>query len=235
VILTFVPEEVAPDRAHVFENLGIPPGAEIQDRIEDLYAAAAAIFAETVAPAGVIVDIPRSEFGDVYRGEGRNEPNAPVGDIFPRADRLALFVVTLGEQTSQAIARGFNLNDFALASMLDAMASAAADGTADLAERRYEDLLTERGWDTPDGAALRYSPGYCGWHVTGQRRLFQYLEPEQIGVTLTDSCLMQPLKSVSGVMIAGPREIHRFPPTYEFCSRCETRSCRERIRQLFIR
>jgi hypothetical protein len=46
---------------------------------------------------------------------------------------------------------------------------------------------------------------------------------------------MQPLKSVSGVILAGPRTIHRFPPTYDFCDRCETRTCRDRLRAMAAR
>ena len=29
---------------------------------------------------------------------------------------------------------------------------------------------------------------------------------------------MEPLKSVSGVLVAGPAGIHRFAPTYPFCA-----------------
>jgi len=35
------------------------------------------------------------------------------------------------------------------------------------------------------------------------------------------------------VLIAGPRTIHRFPPTYDFCDRCKARTCRDRQRALF--
>ena len=80
---------------------------------------------------------------------------------------------------------------------------------------------------------LRYSPGYCGWHISGQRRLFDYLDPGQIGITLRESFLMDPLKSVSGVLIAGPREIHRFTDDYDFCDQCDTRGCRQRLRALY--
>jgi hypothetical protein len=40
---------------------------------------------------------------------------------------------------------------------------------------------------------------------------------------------MEPLKSVSGVIAAGPAEIHDFEMTYSFCRDCVTKSCRERI------
>lgn len=235
MILKFAPSDVAPERKDVLAQLGIPAGADVSPRIEGLCDAAAELFAEHVAPTGVLADISVADFADVYPGEGRNEPRSPVAEIFGRAEHLALFAVTLGEGISQALQRCFAAEDFALAYTLDAMASVAADGAADLAERRFDGELRERGWATPDGAVLRYSPGYCGWDVTGQRKLFAFLRPERIGLSLTASCLMQPLKSVSGAMIAGPRTIHRFPPTYDFCDRCEARTCRDRLRVLFSR
>ncbi len=213
MILEFSSADVSPDRSAVFENIGIPHGATVPEHIEGLCDTAGEMLEETVAPVGVLADI-------------------SIADIFNRADHLGLFAVTLGEQTSQTIGECFEANDFALACVLDATASAAADKMAELAERRFDETLRTAGWTTPDGAALRYSPGYCGWDVTGQKKLFEYLQPEQIGLTLTDSCLMQPLKSVSGVVIAGPRQIHKFPLSYPFCSWCETRSCRARLHGL---
>jgi hypothetical protein len=231
-VLEFQPSDLAPDRDDVLERLGIPPGAVLAERTEQIFAAAAGILAESAAPAGVLADIGVAEFRLVYGGEGRNAERSPVADIVGRAEHLALFAVTLGEPVSRAVNDRLAEQDFALAYVLDAMASVAADDLADVAERRFAALLRERGWAAPDGAVLRYSPGYCGWDVTGQRRLFAYLEPEQIGLSLGESCLMQPLKSVSGAIIAGPRAIHRFPPNYDFCESCETRTCRSRLRTL---
>jgi hypothetical protein len=231
--LTFSPAEVAPPTAGVLAQLGMPEDLPVPERLEPLFAEAGVLFAAHVAPAAVCADIPITEFASVYEGEGRNAARSPVGEIFARADHLALFAITLGQPVSDALAQCFVSRDFALASILDAMASVAADGVADLIERRYDTQLRAQGWFTPDGAVLRYSPGYCGWHVTGQKRLFARLDPSPIGLSLTESSLMQPLKSVSGVLIAGPRRIHRFSPTYEFCEHCETRTCRARMRALF--
>jgi hypothetical protein len=68
--------------------------------------------------------------------------------------------------------------------------------------------------------------------VTGQRALFAFIGAEAIGVTLNESCLMDPLKSVSGVLAAGPADIHRFAPVYAFCADCRTKACVGRIRAL---
>ncbi len=235
VIVELSVTDVAPDRGAVLTSLGIPADRAVPERIERIYVAATRRLEETAAPIGIVGDITATDFASVYEGEGLNEPDSVVGDIYPRAPHLALFAVTLGAETSRAIAAGFESHDFALASMLDAAASDVADRAADFLERRHEAALREDGRLVGGGAALRYSPGYCGWHVSGQKRLFRYLEPERIGITLTDSCLMQPLKSVSGVIVAGPRAIHRFSPNYAFCRHCETHSCRQRLRALFGR
>ena len=55
---------------------------------------------------------------------------------------------------------------------------------------------------------------------------------ESIGLTLTDRFTMQPFKSVSGVMVAGLRPIHRFPPTFPFCRNCAAYQCRDRLQLL---
>lgn len=233
MILDLRVDRITPDRAAVLQQLDIPPEAKLSAQVERLYAAAGDLFTRHAAPAGMLAEISRDAFAEVYRDAGDDAPQGPVADIFPQAEHLALFVVTLGAPIGEALDRCFAAGDVALAYMLDAMASVAADAAAALAERQYAASLTEGGWATRDGAALRYSPGYCGWNVSGQRALFAYLRPEAIGLSLTSSCLMQPLKSVSGVLIAGPRAIHRFRPTYDFCDRCEDRTCRRRLRTLF--
>jgi len=232
VIVSFAPAEIAPLRPAVLAQLGVPARAEAPERSLALLDEAAALFAGLVAAKGVSEPIGAADFEAVYRGEGRNAPDSPVAAIAPRAEHLHLFAVTLGEPLSAEIRLRFAEDDIAVAVALDATASVAADEAAEALERRVEVDLRASGWAAPDGAALRYSPGYCGWDVTGQRALFAALRPGRIGITLNESCLMQPLKSVSGVVIAGPRAIHRFRPTYPFCDDCETRTCRDRLRGL---
>ncbi|MFQ5806109.1 MAG: vitamin B12 dependent-methionine synthase activation domain-containing protein, partial [Phycisphaerae bacterium] len=216
----------------LLQNQGIPAGLVVPAAIEALCATALSLLSEVAAPAGVLLEISKPDFEVVYEGEGRNEARTPVGDIFGRADGLSLFVVTLGERVSREIEERFRAKDLALGAMLDAAASVAADKLAEIAESRFLEALLRTGRATPSTCVLCYSPGYCGWHVSGQKRLFEILHPEQIGVTLRDSFLMQPLKSVSGVLIAGPKEIHSFEMSYPFCSECETQGCRARIRAL---
>ena len=49
----------------------------------------------------------------------------------------------------------------------------------------------------------RYSPGYCGWHVSEQHKFFAFLPQNYCGIELSDSALMKPVKSVSAIIGIG--------------------------------
>ncbi|NJD18220.1 MAG: hypothetical protein FIA95_02915 [Gemmatimonadetes bacterium] len=232
MILDIGVADVVPDRAAVLAALDVPRHAAERPAVDEVVTSALGAFLHVAQPTGIVSDLSREAFAGVYAEATGNAPSSVVADVFPRSEALALFVVTLGQGPGDAVARAFAERDFALAVTLDAVASEAADRAADVVERRVEARLREDGRLTPDGAALRYSPGYCGWHVSGQAALFRRLEPGRIGVHLTDGGFMRPEKSVSGVILAGPRPIHRFRPTYPFCAACETRACRARMAAL---
>jgi len=113
--------------------------------------------------------------------------------------------------------------------MLDTAASLGADLAAAEIERYCEAQWRSARVIDDTTTVMRFSPGYCGWHVSGQKRLFARLQPESIGITLNDSCLMQPLKSVSGVIVAAPRDAFDIHDTYPFCADCVDHSCRDRF------
>lgn len=230
--MTFSADAVLPDKHTVFANQGIPTQQRAREETESLYSRAMILLPRFVAPQGIISHISKTDFADVYQGEGRNEPSTPVGDIFEQARSLALFAVTIGQEISSEIARLFGSNDFALGCMLDSAASAAADRLSDVAERNDIETRSRKDATSQDMTVMKYSPGYCGWHISGQKKLFEFLDPGRIGISLGESFLMQPLKSVSGVIIAGPREIHDFQDSYPFCSECHGHDCRQRLRAL---
>lgn len=224
--------EIIPDQNDSLKLQGISSGMTPSSRIIELYQAARELFIKSARPAGLVADITVRDFAGVYEGEGRNEPDTPAAKIQAQAGQLALFAATLGHGVHLRVNELFERGDFALASMLDSVASAGVERAADVVEKHYGRSLDERGAFGPEDALLRYSPGYCGWHVSGQRKLFDYLKPGEIGIALRESFLMEPLKSISGVFICGLRRIHIFDDNYGFCSSCEDRSCRRRIQEL---
>ncbi|MDH4209846.1 MAG: hypothetical protein OEV79_00135 [candidate division WOR-3 bacterium] len=222
-------QEIIPSQEDAFALQGISSGSKVSSNIILLFDQAVKIFAEHAQPVGIIAEISKNDFGIIYAGEGRNETDTPVAEIFQKADRLALFATTVGQGLHDKINELFVNKDFALGSMLDSVASAGVEKAADVLEAFFGSTVTRGIEDDKNIAVMRYSPGYCGWHVSGQRKLFEYLKPEEIGITLRASYLMEPLKSASGVFIAGGVDIHFFADTYSFCSQCETHSCRERM------
>ena len=223
-IFGFTVPEAVPTERDVLESQGMPERGRLPERITVLLDEAMRLFAELSEPRGVLQYASALEFETIYRGEGLNAEETPLEGVYSRAEALALFAATLGEPVSGRISALFAENDPALAYMLDAVASVSADRLATLLGER---LLRRLGGEGI--AVLPYSPGYCGWHISAQRKLFARLQPEEIGIRLNDSCLMQPLKSVSGVLLAGPGPIHRFRPRFSFCEECRSRTCAERM------
>jgi hypothetical protein len=231
-IIEFSVNDIKLARNEVLEAQGIPSGKEVSENVENLYHEAMDNFLKCAHPVGIISEISIPEFEIVYKGEGLNEKTTPLNNIFGKADNLALFAVTIGDPITERIDNLFKSGRFALASMLDSAASAGTDKTADYIERYFFNRLKKRGEINSSTGILRYSPGYCGWHMSGQKKLFKFLHPRKIGIRLLDSFIMKPLKSISGVIVAGEKKIHKFKDSFPFCKQCTTHSCRARIKRL---
>ncbi len=128
-----------------------------------------------------------------------------IAEAMQEATSIAVFTVTLGagydEWMEEVKAEENIMHDF----VANSMGSVLADC---LTEDLIDELRTHVG-----GMDLRitnnYSPGYCGWALSEQRVLFSLLPDGISGITLTDSCLMLPIKSVSGIVGVGAQAIKR--------------------------
>jgi hypothetical protein len=224
--------EIVPCRRDVLRRMEMPADAAISPELETILAGALARFLEIADPVGLVDSISCEEFSEIYRGEGRNAPATPLQTIAVRAERLSLFVATVGQPLSDEIGEAFVSGDPAFGLVLDALAT---EGVNRLAYRLGADALEcERNARrvSREAVVLPYSPGSCGWHMSGQRALFGAIKSGTIGVSLGRSCLMSPIKSVSGVFVAGPPHVHRVRPRYAFCDECATRECLSRMASL---
>lgn len=225
-------DSVIPSVTAILRAQGVPTEGALSARACNLAEEAIKRYRELARPVGLLKPIARSEFAAVYCGEEENATETPLEAIYHSADQLALFAVTLGESVCREISRLFEKGEFAIGASLDAAASEGAELAAMNVESNFRNRLQTAGLLDSTHEVMRFSPGYCGWHLSGQKRLFESLHPEEIGISLSESCLMYPLKSISGVIVAGARAIYAFEPNYPFCAECRTPTCRERIRIL---
>ena len=136
------------------------------------------------------------------------------------AEKIVCFVGTIGTGVENEINRLLGKQKLADAYILDAMASVAVENMID----RFQDLMENRFSAEDRTVTLRFSPGYCDWPVTQQKKLFNIFESRQLKVELLDSCLMKPRKSISGVFGITSQKCTSYNP----CRDCPIRNCDSR-------
>jgi len=107
-----------------------------------------------------------------------------------------LFACTLGVGVDSLIKR-YSFTNLPMLPIVQAVASAYTEFCADAAQQELEAFAAKRGLYLRP----RYSPGYGDFQLNCQRFLFDALQiSKKIGVTLTNSFLMVPFKSITAVI-----------------------------------
>lgn len=133
------------------------------------------------------------------------------------AERLAFYVCTSGKTISEKSANLLHGNDPVLGYVYDILGSIIAEAAGD----RMQSFLKSETEANRDRLTNRYSPGYCQWPVSDQHKLFSFFHENICGVTLTESSLMNPVKSISGVIGIGKDVKYR-----EYvCTLCSSSNC----------
>ncbi|MCE1246517.1 MAG: hypothetical protein LWY06_07735 [Firmicutes bacterium] len=142
--------------------------------------------------------------------------------------RGEIFVVTIGRYIDDSITGLYERGELTDALYLDAVGTSLIENLAaklqsDIAEKylNYTKEEDDEKLSSEEFYAARYSPGYCGWDLSGQDELFGYLADVQLPVSITSSGMMHPRKSVSGVIV-----MERKDPSWNLYAAC--RLCRNR-------
>ncbi len=152
-----------------------------------------------------------------------------VGQFLAHSRLVALFVSTIGSGVERLSRGWLRAGDVIRGLVADAIGSELAEAVAFHCQQQV------RAWARAHGLEItpRYSPGYCGMDVRQQRVLFDQVSAARIGVRLTPSCLMTPVKSVSGIIGLAPAGTVS-PEDYP-CSRCDHPHCMQRRTQFDVR
>ena len=130
-----------------------------------------------------------------------------------RRDHIALFVVTAGEGVAEHAEKAKVRGEYFLAHALQALAIETAEACAEWLHRRIRE-----DWGFPDPPSMtmherftaryrgkRYSFGYPACpDLNQQQGLWRLLQPEEIGVRLTEGMMMDPEASVSALVFHHP-------------------------------
>ena len=151
-------------------------------------------------------------------------PDFDMGKIILRqlrgSEAYTLFICTSGIEFEAYQQRLTDEGDMVRVFIADALGSVIAEKCADQMEVHLQESIDKLGWHHTN----RFSPGYCGWHVSQQQLLFPLFEGHTCGVRLTDSSLMLPIKSVSGIIGLG-KEVRHLDYT---CGLCNFEKCYKR-------
>jgi len=155
-----------------------------------------------------------------------------IGDIFfntdrivtsqlKKADKVAIFLATIGPKMEQWSKQLIKEGDSILGYLVDVTASAMIETVVDILHDHIQLKMKNFDWNITN----RYSPGYCNWSVEEQKKLFSFLPPNFCNVKLTDTSLMIPIKSISGIIGIG-KEVKY---SEYICERCGIKDCTHRI------
>lgn len=134
-----------------------------------------------------------------------------------RAKKAVIILCTIGKELEQRISK------LIAESMIDGLAldgvgSAAVEALGNAVCRHFEDQAAKAGMHS----TIPYNPGMVDWPVeTGQPEIFNLLDAERIGVSLTSSFMMIPCKSLSMVIGMG-HDLHHGERSCDYCSMQKT-------------
>jgi len=138
-----------------------------------------------------------------------------IGSYLNGMTSAYVFIATAGRECADEMMNIKKENDL----MLDFIADSIGSVLAEISVSRLETELAHNAT-----VSLPYSPGYCGWDVREQKKFFSLFPDEPCGVTVNDSCLMTPEKSISGFFALG-KELVRKP---YHCKTCRNINCYKR-------
>jgi len=129
------------------------------------------------------------------------------------SETYAFLIVTVGPGPELLARELLEKGDFLEGYITDLLASALVDSVADLVQEHIRRMAADQGLLISN----RYSPGYCEWDVSEQQKLFSLFPEKCCGITLSESSLMSPIKSLSALIGIGSSVKYQ-EYTCEICS-----------------
>lgn len=122
-----------------------------------------------------------------------------IHKMLRHSEKYALFLVTAGSEAENLARSLIKEGNYLDGYIVDLVASTLVDSAADQVQEQVRKLAKDLGLHITN----RYSPGYCSWNVAEQQKLFSLFPEDCCGISLSESSLMSPVKSISGIIGIG--------------------------------
>ena len=146
----------------------------------------------------------------------------PLRDIFKGAREVAFCVLTIGPELEQRVTKLGSQGKLERSIILDAIGSNAAEEVANVVNSKINKTALKRNYSY----SSRFSPGYCTWDLHDQRIIFDRIQTDRINVTLTESYMMIPRKSISFAVNLGLEQELDMNLGIRTCESCEQSECK---------
>ena len=200
--------EIKISRGIVKESMGYNQN-EPNDLIDDLIDKYLDEAQEYIIPSGGFRIFAPEAFvlkDDNFEIDGNNfNAGKIISGQLKKSKSIAIFAVSAGSGIDSLVKKLNEADDPLSAFIVNTIGSEAAEQIADAVETILGKILLYKGLKHTN----RFSPGYCDWSVGEQHLLFSLLPDGFAGIKLTESALMTPIKSISGIIGIGPDAVKK--------------------------
>ena len=163
---------------------------EADENLLELYQKAYILLAENIKPRAVYTPVTLEYYDDGVIIEGEKIESKGLRKFLKGDKKVALMAATAGIEADRLINR-YSMVEPSLALMIDALSAAAVEALCNKLCKGCFNVEEQR----------RFSPGYGDFPIEYQKRITEILNtPLNIGVTLTNSLMLTPSKSVTAVV-----------------------------------
>lgn len=184
-------------RREVYRYLGLrkqtpdPPLQElIEECITELYRVAVPKYLYKIFPIQIDAEHNRLDFGFMQ------VPSVNLTRNLRDCEKAAVMAATLGADVDRLMHR-YEVTTAAKSVILQAAAAALVESVCDVCQEEIGQIALGEGY----GIRPRFSPGYGDFSISFQKPLIDTLQTaKRMGLTLTESYMMVPSKSVTAVI-----------------------------------
>ena len=147
-----------------------------------------------------------------------------IGQHLSGCEQAIVLAVTVGSAIEQQVARCFEVGRYAYSVLLDAAATTAVEQAADELEKAIKPQASAQGY----AMRWRFSPGYGDWPLAQQPEMLRLSHADEINISLTESLMLQPRKSITAIIGLYRPESTAGLKTRPGCNNCTQKDCPSR-------